>query len=430
MMGPTRHRPPCSSRLTGRWALYDWGSSAFPAVVSTFVIAPYITQSIALDPVAGQVQWGWMQAVVGLGVALLAPALGAVADAAGRRSTMLICFTLLSVLATAAIWRAEPDPAWLMYALVCVGLATLSFELASTFYNAALPDVAGLERLGRVSALAWGLGYFGGLASLGLSLVLLVQPQHAFFALDHDAAEHFRATAVLVAAWMLVFTLPAMVTLPEASSRLAWRGAASRGLTRLRDVLRTLPGQPGLVRLLVARLFYSDGLNTLSVFCGIYAAGVFAMGLEQILIFGIAMNASAGAGCLAVALIEDRLGSRRVVVLALAGIVALGVPLLSTDNVAWFWSLALAVAFLFGAPQSASRTLVVHVSSPADRAASFGLFALTGRLTGFVGPTAVAAITAATESQRLGVGAALVLIALGALILACGAQGRCAFTVR
>lgn len=407
------------------WALYDWGSSAFPAVISTFVIAPYVTQTLAPDPVSGQALWGWMMALVGLGVALFAPLLGALADAGGGRRAMLAAFTLLTVAATAALWWAEPAPAFLFYALACVAVASLSFEFANLFYNAALPDIAPPDRLGRASALAWGLGYLGGLGCLGLVLLLLVTPEPALFGLDRDAAEPVRATTWLVAGWMLIFTLPAMVLLPEGPpSGLKWRAAATRGLGRLHRLVRSLPAQPEVARLLLARVFFTDGLNTFSMFAAIYAMGVFGMGFERVLLFAIVMNISAGLGCFAAGLVEDRIGSRRVVVLSLVGIVALGIPLLTTGGEAWFWGFAVAIALLFGAPQSASRTLMARLAPADNTAACFGLFALSGRATGFIGPALVAAVTTATESQSLGIATTLVFLAVGAFILADRTQDR------
>src|SRR5919205_104399 len=126
-------------RKAWAWALYDWANSAFPTVVSTFVIAAYVTTAIAPDPATGQAQWGWMQTAAGLGIALLSPVLGAGADAGGRRRLMLALCTVVMVAATAALWFARPDPAWSLYALLCVGLATVAFELGTVFYNAMLP---------------------------------------------------------------------------------------------------------------------------------------------------------------------------------------------------------------------------------------------------------------------------------------------------
>jgi UMF1 family MFS transporter len=401
------------------WAFYDWANSAFPTVVSTFVIAAYFAQGIAPDPASGQAQWGWMQALAGLAIALLSPVLGAIADAGGRRRTMLALSTLLTAIATAAVWFAEPDPAFALYALACVGIATIGFEVGTVFYNSMLPQVAPRERLGRVSGLAWGLGYAGGLACLGIALAVLVQPDPSPLGLDRGQAEHVRATALLVAAWLLVFSAPVLLALPDPPGRKpSWSVAAAQGLAEIAAVLRRLPQEKALARFMIARLFYTDGLNTLFAFGAIYAAGVFGMGFEQILVFGIAMNVAAGAGAAAFALVEDRIGSRRTVLIALAAIVALGTPLLITDSETWFWILALTLGLFFGPAQAASRAFMARLAPEGETAAWFGLFALSGRVTGFLGPAALAAVTAASGSQRLGLATVLVFLAVGAAILA------------
>jgi UMF1 family MFS transporter len=401
------------------WALYDWANSSFPTVVSTFVIAAYFTQGIAPDPVTGQASWGVMQSIVGLCIALLSPVLGAVADAGGRRRLMLGLCTLLTAIFTALIWFARPEADYALTALVCVGAATIAFELGTVFYNAMLPGVAGPGQIGRVSGFGWGLGYAGGLVCLALCLVLLVQPNPALFGLDRGAAEHVRATALLVAVWILVFAAPVLVALPDPPGpRPRWGEAASRGLREIGHLLRSLPRNPRLARFIAARLFYTDGLNTLFAFGAIYAAGVFGMGIDKILIFGIAMNVTAGAGAAGFALIEDRVGARRMVLAALLAMIVLGTGLLLATQEVWFWVLALTLGLFFGPAQAASRSFMAQLAPPAEIATHFGLFALSGRVTGFMGPAALAAVTAATGSQRLGMATVIVFLAMGAAILA------------
>lgn len=401
------------------WAFYDWANSAFPTVVSTFVIAAYFAQGIAPDPVTGQSQWGWTLALAGICIAVLSPLLGAVADAGGRRRAMLGLFTLLTALATAGLWFARPDPGFTFYALACVAIGTIGFELGTVFYNSMLPQVALRQHIGRVSGLAWGLGYAGGLACLGVALVALVQPDPSPLGLDRGQAEHVRATALLVAAWLLLFSWPVLLALPDPPGRKpSWAQATAAGLTEVAALVRTLPRNPVLTRFLVARLFYTDGLNTLLAFGAIYAAGTFGMGFEQILVFGIAMNVAAGLGAAGFALIEDRVGSRRMVLAALAAMVALGVPLLLTGSETWFWILALSLGLVVGPAQAASRSFMARLAPPGEASAWFGLFALSGRVTGFLGPAVLAAVTALTASQRIGMATVLVFLAIGALILA------------
>ena len=401
------------------WATFDWANSAFPTVVSTFVIAAYFAQGVAPDPATGQAQWGWMQTIAALCIAVLSPLLGAIADRGGHRRALLAACTFCTAVFTGLTWYAQPDPSWTIWALTCVGLATIAFELGTVFYNAMLPEVTTAEHMGRVSGLAWGLGYAGGLACLGLALVMLVQPNPALFGLDRGSSEHVRATALLVAAWTVVFAWPVLLAVPDPpGQRLPMGRAVAHCVAETRDLLRGLPRRPDMLRFLVARLFYTDGLNTLFAFGAIYAAGVHGMTFEEILLFGIALNVTAGTGAAAFGMLEDRLGSKRTVMVALLAMILLGAALLAADEKAWFWGLAMALGIFMGPAQAASRTLMARMAPEGEITAHFGLFALSGRITGFLGPAVLATVTAATGSQRAGMATVLVFLGLGAAILA------------
>ena len=408
-----------SPRAVWAWAFYDWANSAFPTVVSTFVIAAYFAQAIAPTPAEGQAAWGWMQSLAGLAIALLSPVLGAIADAGGRRRLMLFLCTVVTAVATAGLWWAKPDPAFALWALLCAGVGTVAIETGTVFYNSMLMQVTTPDRYGRISGLAWGLGYAGGLTCLAIALLVFIQPNPALFGLDRGAAEHVRAIALLVAVWTLAFGWPLLVALPDPprAQRPPWAGAARKGLQEVGAVLRTLRWRSPLTRFLVARLFYTDGLNTLFAFGAIYAAGVFAFTVEDILLFGIAINVTAGLGAAGFGLIEDRIGSKRTVVIALACIVAVGIGLLMATTILAFWLLALALGIFFGPAQAASRALMAKMAPESEASAYFGLFALSGRVTGFLGPAVLAAVTTATGSQRAGMATVVVFLGLGLALL-------------
>ncbi len=399
------------------WASYDFANSAFPTVVSTFVIATYFTSAVAANPVEGQAMWGWMQAAAGLCIGLLSPMLGAVADAGGRRRALLAAFTLSAALCTAAVWMVKPDPAYALTALLLVGLATISFELGQVFYNAMLPSVARPEAMGRVSGTGFALGYAGGLLCLVLCLVLLIQPNPSWLGLDRAAAEHVRAAAVFVGAWILLFCWPVLVAVPDPREKPRLAEAFRQGMEEIFAVLKRLPREPVLGRFLLARIFYTDGLNTLFAFGAIYAAGVFRMPFEEILLFGILLNVTAGLGALAGGWIEDRLGSRRTVIISLACVIAVGSAILLTESKAVFWVLGALIGVFFGPAQSASRTLMARLAPPAEIGAWFGLFALSGRITGFIGPALLATATTLFASQAAGMAVVVALLGLGLAVL-------------
>src|ERR687896_2314963 len=128
------------------WASYDWGHSAFPTVVETFIFAAYFTRQIAADPIQGSAQWGMTVGCAGLIVALSAPLLGAIANQGGRRKPWIAFFTLLCAAATASLWFAKPSAEYALFALLLVGIGTVAAECAFVFYNAMLPALAPPER--------------------------------------------------------------------------------------------------------------------------------------------------------------------------------------------------------------------------------------------------------------------------------------------
>ncbi len=399
------------------WVLYDWAYGAFSTVVTTFVFATYFTRAVAADQVTGAAQWAGMQAAAGIAIALLAVPLGAVADLGGRRRALLAAATAVMVVCTALLWTVHPRVADMPRALWLAGLATVAFEVATVFYNAMLPDLAGPRRLGRLSMLAWGAGYAGGLVCLALCLVLLVWPKPPLFGLDAATAEPVRATALLAAGWLAVFGWPVAVFVAEPAARTPWRQALRHSGAALRTVLRMAWRVPALRRFLLARLLFMDGLTTLFAFGGIYAAGQFGLSASEVLIFGIGLNVAAGIGVLGFAFIEDRIGAKATILVSLAALCALSTALLLVHGRGAFWVLGHALGLFVGPAQAASRSLLARMAPVEARAAWFGLFALSGRVTGFIGPAALAAATAAFASQRAGMAVIVLLLGAGGLAL-------------
>jgi MFS transporter, UMF1 family len=399
------------------WCAYDFANSAFPTVITTFVIATYFTTAVAASPVEGQAQWAWMQALAGLCIGLASPLLGAIADAGGRRRALLGTFMLGMAAATAALWFVRPDPGYALLALACVFAATVCFELSVVFYNAMLPDVARPGMIGRLSGTGFAAGYAGGLLCLAVCLVLLVQPNPSLFGLDRAEAEHVRAAALLVAVWVLAFGWPVLFAAPDPRARAPMAEAVRRALSTIIEMLRRLPREPVLARFLLARLFYTDGLNTLFAFGAIYAAGTFGMGVEEILLFGILLNVTAGIGAFAGGRIEDRLGSRRTVIISLAAVICIGGAILLAEDKQVFWMLGALIGVFFGPAQSASRSLMARLAPPAEMAAWFGLFALSGRITGFLGPALLATATTVFASQAAGMAVVVGLLGVGLAVL-------------
>ncbi|MBI3506519.1 MAG: MFS transporter [Proteobacteria bacterium] len=399
------------------WCLYDWASSAFPAVITTFVFATYFTQAVAADVVTGTAMWGHATAISGLFIAILGPVVGAIADHGGRQKPWLAAFTALAVVACAALWFVRPNPADALFALVAFGIATVAFEIATVFYNALLPKVASPERLGRISGWGWGLGYVGGIVCLAILLVGFVQNPTPPFGIDRDAAEHVRAVGPFTGLWWAVFALPVLLVLRETGPQASWREALKLGFADIRGTLAFLRARRDIAWFLVANMIYTDGLTTLFAFGAIYAAGSFGMQLEEVIVFGIALNLSAGIGAFGFAWLDDRIGSRRTIAIGLVCLTAIGAALLAIESKTAFWILGVAIGPFFGPVQAASRSLAARIAPPEHRAQVFGLFALSGRITAFMGPAVLGTVTLAFDSQRAGMATILPFFLVGFIVL-------------
>lgn len=400
------------------WALFDWANSPFTTLIITFVFPAYFATAIVGDQVRGQAIWGYAIGASGLVVALLSPPLGAIADVGGRRKPWIMGFTLVCIIATALLWFAAPSVASAPLALACVAIANLGFEFGTTFNNAMLPDIVTEERLGRLSGWAWGLGYAGGLAALAVALAAFVQPATPPFGLDREQAEHVRIIGPLVAIWFGLFVWPLFVFTPDRPGRnLAFAAAIREGLHTLRDTLKALRSGREVPLFLLAHMLYADGLITLFAFGGIYVSGTFGMSLSEVIVFGAVLNVAAGLGAFLFGWVDDRIGSRPTAALALAGLILASVAAVSVQTRPWLWVAGCFIGLFVGPTQAASRSLMARLSPPDHRAAYFGLFALSGKATAFVGPVVVAVVTDVTGSQRLGLATIIAFLASGLVLL-------------
>jgi MFS transporter, UMF1 family len=399
------------------WCFYDWANSSFPTIVETFVFSTYFAKAVAPDIETGTALWGYALALAGITVALAAPFVGAIADRCGGRKPFLAAFTVILSLCAAGLWFAKPSPDYVVWTLACFAIGTVAFEFGMTFYNAMLPGLAESKYLGRLSGWGWGTGYAGGLLALA-TVLLLIKSNPPFFGLDAVSQEPVRAAGLVVAAWVVVFALPLFLWTPDRRATGEPLGRAMRdGARHLFSTLRGIRQHKQIARFLFARMIYMDGLNTVFAFGSIYAAGSFGMSFEEILAFGIAINVTAGLGAAGFAWIDDWIGPKRTIVLALLGLIGFGAALLLVESKAAFFVLGLFLGLFFGPAQAASRSLMAHMSPPGQEAEMFGLYAFTGRATAFVGPLLFGWATIVLESQRAGMATALGLVILGLLLL-------------
>ncbi|RWZ53030.1 MFS transporter [Labedella phragmitis] len=412
-----------NTRRVIAWGLWDWGSASFNAVVTTFVFTVYLTTAEGFGGETLVSQWlAWTLSAAGLVIAVLAPVTGQRSDTSGRRKFWLGVNTALVVLATALLFLVAPDAAFLPLGLLLLGAGNIFFEFAGVNYNAMLSQVATPRTIGRVSGFGWGMGYLGGIVLLLIVYFGFISPEVGLFGVTGDDGMDVRVSMLVSAAWFGLFALPVFFAVPEYQGRgarrervgfLASYGRLGTSIARLWRTNRPLLG------FLAASAVFRDGLAGVFTFGGVLAAGTFGFSAGEVIIFAIAANVVAGISTITVGLLDDRLGAKPVIIVALIGLVLAGLAVfvLHDGGQTVFWIFGLALCLFVGPAQSAARSYLARMVPAGEEGEIFGLYATTGRAVSFLAPMAFGIFVAIGGAQYWGILGIVTVLAVGLVLL-------------
>ena len=398
------------------WSMYDFANQPFTTLVVTFIYGTFFTKIIAENEIIGTALWSRAITITALFVAFLSPIMGALADRGGYRKVFLIFWTWVCVVGTFALYF--PLPGQVVAALTCFIIANIGFEMGGVFCNAYLPDIAPREKIGRVSGYGWSFGYAGGLLALALCFILFVQPEVPAFGFSTELGENIRATNLFIAIWFAIFSIPTFLWVKDAKKpQRINRHIISSSFSQLKSTLGEIRKYKQMTRFLLARLFYNDGLITIFAFGGIYASGTFGFTFNEIFLFGIVLNITAGLGAFSLGFLDDVLGGKKTIQLSNIGLIVACILAVTTHSKDVFWFSGALIGIFAGPNQSSSRSLMARFIPKEKENEFFGFFAFSGKATAFIGPLLLGVITEVFESQRLGIAVVAVLLALGAILL-------------
>lgn len=438
------------------WALFEWARNPYVLLITIYVFAPYFSERLVGDPVAGQALWGDLSGLGGLIIAVLAPFLGAIADLGGRRKPWIAGFAFLMALLTYALWYAVPDQAILP--LVAIGaiivINNILFEFTAVFHNAMLPEICNHGRVGGLSGLGLALGNLAGLIMLIFMLYAFVMPGQVdwsfipaapWFGIDQSAFEHERLSGPISAIWLVVFTLPMLFFTPDrAASGMPLKRAIQVGVGRVFKTLGSLRHYQNVTIYLIARMAYNDGKTAILTFGGIYAAGTFGWGALDMLAYGIVLSVFAVFGGVLGGWLDDRIGSQKAILVSIGGTsVGLVLSLLmGPQSILGIWNyapdavplvydgpffntlpeiiyvgLVIILAIFITAAYANSRTMLARIA-PSDKMTEFfGLYALSGTATAFMSPFVVGVFTRWFDSQAAGMASILIFLGVGLVLM-------------
>jgi UMF1 family MFS transporter len=362
--------------------MYDFANSGYTTVVITAVFNAYFVAIVAGNAPWATFAWTATLAVSYAAVMVTAPILGAYADRHAAKKRLLVLTTLGCVACTAALALAGPQQ--LALACVLVVASNFFFSTGENLIAAFLPELAKGKALGKVSGWGWGLGYLGGLVSLGASLAYVTAAQGR----GETAAQFVPVTMLITAAIFLAASLPTLVWLRERAEPqpAAERGLVAEAFGRVADTVRHARQFRDLARFLACLVCYQAGVQAVVALAAIYAEQAMGFTTRDSITLILAVNVTAALGAVAFGQVQDRIGHVPTIALTLVGWIATVVIAWWAADRATFWVAANLAGLCLGASQSAGRALVGYLSPRDRRAEFFGLWGLAVKLSSILGP--------------------------------------------
>jgi len=392
--------PRSTRRERWAWYLYDFGNSAYAAVVLLAVYSAYFKEEV-VSGARGSFLWGLAVGIAMLVVAVTSPLLGAIADFAGSKKRFLLIYTAMACLFTAGLFFATQGA--VLIGMLFFILAEIGYRSAQVFYNGLLPEIAAPEEIGRISGTGWAVGSAGGILCLLLILPLIVMIEGTFIV---------RVSLVITAVFFALSAIPIFLWLPErATPRPLPPGQSylSVALDQLRRTVRTASRFREFLKFMLAFLIYNDAVIMALDFAAIIGAVLFDMEQEMLILFVIIVQVTNVIGAYSFGILTDRMGGKRALTFSLLMMIGIVIGLFFNQTQLGYFFIGALAGFAMAGIQSVSRTMVGMFSPPGQSAEFFGFFAVAGRTSSFIGPTVYGwlAITAARWYEQGGQSATL-----------------------
>tara|TARA_B100000315_G_C14593217_1_gene597112 strand:- start:1736 stop:3046 length:1311 start_codon:yes stop_codon:yes gene_type:complete len=394
---------PCSNKnepVTRReilsWCFFDFANSSFAILILTLGYSVYFVQIVASTSEYSPEQlWSWGYACSMFLVALCSPILGATADATATKKPLLGCCTALCVISTASLYFVTSGDIW--FGLIVFGLANIGFDLGFVLYSAFLVEISTRSNIGRISGYGWGLGYVGGICALALAYPLLEG------GLGAENLLNYRLSFVMTALFFSLASLPLFLYLKERAISYSFVTEESLwtiGFQRLRRTYSEITRYKELFKYLIAYLIYTDGINTVILFAGIFASRVLEFTPAELILYFLIVQLAAAFGAYVFGIIVDRVGPRKPIMATLIIWVGVALGAYFVQTAVQFYILGLIAGVALGSNQSASRTLIGYFT-PRDKVGEFfGFFSVSGKFAAIIGPLIYGQITTMAGSQR------------------------------
>jgi len=236
-----------------------------------------------------------------------------------------------------------------------------------------------------------------------------------------EDGQNVRAAMLLTAAWFTLFALPVFITMPAPTPGPEERREAVGLFGAYRALWSEVVGEwrrdRNIVYYLLASAVFRDGLASVFAFGAVLGVNVYGISEANVLLFGVSASVIAAVGALLGGLLDDRVGSKPVIVGSLAALITTGLTLMTLSGPLAFWVCGLLLCLFVGPTQSSARTLMLRIAAEGKEGAAFGLYTTTGRAVSFLAPWLFSTFIYVFGTDRAGMGGICVVLTAGLLAM-------------
>jgi MFS transporter, UMF1 family len=362
-------------RARRSWYVYDFGNSAYAAVVLLAVFSAYF-KGVVVGGAEGTRLWGVAVGTAAILVAIISPILGSIADFSRAKKKLLFIFTSLSIVFTGLLFFVHKGD--VVMGMTFFILAEVGYRGAQVFYDALLVDVATPETIGDVSGKGWAIGSIGGVVCLGIVLAMIkafkVPVEYSFIV----TAVFFLLSALPTFLWVKQISEPEKLPAGETTFGLAFK--------KLAHTFKAIKSYKEFIKYMIAFLIYNDGIMMLMDFAAIIGATLFGVNQTQLIIFVIIIQITGAGGAFLFGKISDRRSSKEAVIYSLIILIGAIIALLFIKTLVLFFVVGAFAGFSLSGAQAVSRSMTSQLAPPEKVSEFYGFLSVAGRTSTFVGP--------------------------------------------
>ena len=411
-----------TTRSTFSWILYDFANTAYSMTVVSFYFSIWVVLELGQRDFYVSLANG----VSMLLVAVTMPFLGDLSDYKNNKVKSLLVFTLLCVTGIAILgiigYTVSIISVLLPLLLIFYVIANYSFQAGLVYYNSLLPFVSTPKNMGRVSGYGTGIGYFGAIVGLAVAGIFV---DGTFFGIDIKSinGDGSKAAFFSTAALFLLFSVPIFLYVREPKHKKPGNWSLTSSFSKISKSLVDTKQHPGLVRFLVGRLLYEDGIQTIIFFMGVYTQAVMGFTRPEASQFFMIVIPSAIFGSIICGIMTDHYGAKKTLITVLVLWLFSLVTVLFIADKGLFYLMGFIIGALMGTADTAARPLFISLVPKESLGEFFGLYAVSGKIAAVVGPFVWSIVTLSTErfgdivKYKAAVGAMILIMLIGTVLL-------------